>query len=441
MRRAGAIAALAALAGCEAGPGFPAWLFDARTPRERYVARLEHAGLTATAVGGDWLAAAERALRDAPAVTPPHAEEGYLHPAEPAALAVRVEARRGQEVVLALELHGDTATALFLDAWEATGDSVRPFRHLASADSGERSLAFTPRRDGSLLLRAQPELLRGGRFTLRVEVRPTLAFPVPGVSETSVGSPFGAPRDGGVRSHHGIDIFAPRGAAVVAAAPGVVTRVETTERGGNVVWVRDRRGNALYYAHLDRQAVAEGARVETGDTVGFVGNTGNARRTPPHLHFGVYRRGEGPLDPWWFVRRPRGRVPRLVADTAHLGEWVRIRTDSAALREAPADRAAARRAVPRHTAVRVLAAVGAWYRVRLPDGASGFLIARAVETPRPAALAAGGRQQVLARPAAPAAPGEVIAQVLPGDSVAVLGRFGDYSLVRVGDGLTGWMPR
>jgi murein DD-endopeptidase MepM/ murein hydrolase activator NlpD len=107
----------------------------------------------------------------------------------------------------------------------------------------------------------------------------------------------------------------------VAAAEGRVARVEHTSRGGNLVWLRDRRGYALYYAHLDRQYVREGDQVQPGDTIGFVGNTGNAITTPPHLHFEVYRRGEGPLDPWWFLHSPAREAPRLVADTTLPGTW------------------------------------------------------------------------------------------------------------------------
>lgn len=64
------------------------------------------------------------------------------------------------------------------------------------------------------------------------------------------------------------------------------------------------RGLALYYAHLDRHAVSRGDRVGTGDIVGYVGTTGNARGTPPHLHFGIYARGEGAIDPAPFVVDP-----------------------------------------------------------------------------------------------------------------------------------------
>ncbi|NLG63534.1 MAG: M23 family metallopeptidase, partial [Candidatus Cloacimonetes bacterium] len=62
--------------------------------------------------------------------------------------------------------------------------------------------------------------------------------------------------------------------------------------GGKVIWMRpDGEDVELYYAHLDRQDVRPGERVRAGDQIGLVGNTGNARGTSPHLHFGVYRNG------------------------------------------------------------------------------------------------------------------------------------------------------
>src|SRR5690606_6321435 len=132
--------------------------------------------------------------------------------------------------------------------------------------------------------------LRAGRVTVTLAAEPALAFPVEGRGTGAVGSFFGADRDGGARSHHGVDIFAPRGTPVLAAAEGTVSRVRETPRGGKVVWLRDEaRGQNLYYAHLDSQLVAGGERVRVGDTLGLVGNTGNARTTPPHLHFGIYR--------------------------------------------------------------------------------------------------------------------------------------------------------
>jgi murein DD-endopeptidase MepM/ murein hydrolase activator NlpD/SH3-like domain-containing protein len=414
-------------------------LFDHRTPRQRYVDALNAAGLRDAALTLDWVAAAERSMADAPLVTSPHEEQGYLEPGEPSAIALRIRVRRGQELSLEVELPGDSSTAMFLDAWSIEGDTSRSFNHLVSADSGERFLRLTPRRDGEIVVRAQPELLRGGRFRALLRIGPTLAFPVQPGTDRDIGSRFGAPRDAGARSHHGIDIFARRGTPVVAAASGVVNRVNETNIGGKVVWVRDVFGNSLYYAHLDSQVVSSGMRVDVGDTLGFVGNTGNARTTPPHLHFGVYRRGEGPVDPYWFVYRPRGSVPRLVADTVHLGRWVRASVARATLRTAPSLTADTVTMLERQAAMRVLSAAGEWYRVRLPDGVTGFVSARATESAERAIGAVSVGQTILARPAVTHTPSDVVAIVEPGETVGVLGRFGDFSLVRTRWGVAGWV--
>jgi murein DD-endopeptidase MepM/ murein hydrolase activator NlpD len=413
-------------------------LFDSRTPRERYESSLDQAGLTNTAMARDWLQAAERALREAPIVRSPHAEHGYLAPEQPAALGFRISARRGQDVAFDVELPGDTTTNVFLDVWQIERDTAITFRHIESADSGERVLRFEARRDGEFILRAQPELLRGGRFNVSVRIGPSLAFPVAGARDTDIGSSFGDPRDGGIRDHHGVDIFAKRGTPVVAAAEGAVSRVQETPRGGKVVWLRDVRGNRLYYAHLDSQLVTQGMQVMVGDTLGLVGNTGNARTTPPHLHFGVYRRGEGPVDPYWFVYKPRGVLPRLAADTSLLGDWARTQRDGILLRASPDASADTLATLPVHTALRVIGAVGSWFRVQLPDGSSGYLTSRFAE---PAARAVRTASPAASSPvlAAPQVTAEIVTELAAGDPVPVLGRFGDFLLVRAPDGRAGWL--
>jgi murein DD-endopeptidase MepM/ murein hydrolase activator NlpD len=129
----------------------------------------------------------------------------------------------------------------------------------------------------------------------------TLKVPVRGVGRTALRSSWGEPRSGH-RHHQGIDIFARRGTPVVAAAEGVVVRIGTTDRlGGNTVWIAGKPSTLYYYAHLDgfRPGLQVGDRVAAGDVLGRVGNTGNARTTPPHLHFGMYpaARAFWPIDP------------------------------------------------------------------------------------------------------------------------------------------------
>lgn len=104
---------------------------------------------------------------------------------------------------------------------------------------------------------------------------------------------FGAPRSGG-RRHQGLDLLAPRGTPVVAAAGGVVARVSNHALGGNCLWVSSADGTTYYYAHLDRFAASlqAGGVVEPGDLLGYVGTTGNAAGGAPHLHFEIHRDGE-----------------------------------------------------------------------------------------------------------------------------------------------------
>jgi murein DD-endopeptidase MepM/ murein hydrolase activator NlpD len=124
-----------------------------------------------------------------------------------------------------------------------------------------------------------------------------LAVPVEGVRVKQIGDSWHAPRSGG-RLHEGQDIFAKRGTAVRAAAEGYVVRVGESPLGGNTVWVAGAGGRSYYYAHLDSYAegIAVGEYVTTDSLLGYVGTTGNAAGTSPHLHFGVYA-GGGALDP------------------------------------------------------------------------------------------------------------------------------------------------
>ena len=112
------------------------------------------------------------------------------------------------------------------------------------------------------------------------------AFPIAG--EASFSDSFGVPRT--TTWHHGIDVFAERGTPLVAVADGTLSNVGWNDVGGNRLWLRDAAGNEFYYAHLAgfSPLAREGAVVRVGDVLGFVGDTGDAKGTPPHLHFEVH---------------------------------------------------------------------------------------------------------------------------------------------------------
>jgi murein DD-endopeptidase MepM/ murein hydrolase activator NlpD len=118
---------------------------------------------------------------------------------------------------------------------------------------------------------------------------------------------FGAPRT--TTWHHGVDIFARLGAPVLAVADGTLFNVGWNDVGGNRLWVRDGAGNEFYYAHLSAYSslAIEGAEVKAGDVIGFVGTTGDAAGTPPHLHFEIHPREllwmgyDGAIDPYPYL--------------------------------------------------------------------------------------------------------------------------------------------
>lgn len=133
-------------------------------------------------------------------------------------------------------------------------------------------------------------------------VSKSLAFPVAG-KRAKVGSFWGAERDGGKRKHEGIDIFAKKGTPVVAVCDGIIVSSGNTPRGGKVLWLQSLRHRwKAYYAHLDQKKVKPGQLVKKGQVLGTVGNTGNAKYTPSHLHFGIYKTFGGAMNPLPFVK-------------------------------------------------------------------------------------------------------------------------------------------
>lgn len=129
-----------------------------------------------------------------------------------------------------------------------------------------------------------------------------LPVPVRGVRSSDLRDTWGATRSGG-RLHRGIDIFAPRGREITSATPGIVVTVGRNSLGGRIVRVLGPGGHWHYYAHLDRFAkIRPGDVVTEGTVLGYVGDSGNAKGTPPHLHYGIYRFRGGAMNPYLFLR-------------------------------------------------------------------------------------------------------------------------------------------
>ncbi len=116
----------------------------------------------------------------------------------------------------------------------------------------------------------------------------SLPNPLP---EQQLTDTWGAARSQG-RSHEGIDIFAPRGTPIQATTQGIVSKVGENNLGGRVVVVVGPGGAGHYYAHLEDYAdIAPNDWVNAGDIIGYVGDSGNAKGTPPHVHYGIYING------------------------------------------------------------------------------------------------------------------------------------------------------
>jgi murein DD-endopeptidase MepM/ murein hydrolase activator NlpD len=405
----------------------------APSPHERYADGLRSAALDDTALARDWLTAAERALAEPLAVTLPMRESGYFAADRPSAAGYRFELQRGRRLSVEVAFDSVAAATLFVDVFEVQ-DGAAPTR-VASLTEG-LTLTMDVPRDGVYVLRVQAELLRSGRYSIVQRTLASLPFPVSGLTARAVQSEFGADRDAGRRQHEGIDIFATRHTPVVAVVNGTA-QSDTNPLGGNVVWLRDRRApRSFYYAHLTRAAFEGTSTVNVGDVVGYVGNTGNARTTAPHLHFGVYQRGA--IDPLPFLRADDPAPAAIVDADTLLSEWVRVATVRATLRAGTARDAETRAQLNRSTLAYVTGVTDSRLRVELPDRSTGYLdrssVAVAANALRRQTLRPGEviREQPLA--AAPAI--DTIDEPL---AVDVLGEFNGFALIRPAPGLTGWI--
>ena len=138
-----------------------------------------------------------------------------------------------------------------------------------------------------------------------MQLKSSLPIPVQHIKAKQLRDTWAASRSHG-RLHEGIDIMAPRGTKVMSATEGLIADLRNNNLGGKVIWIMGPGGSWHYYAHLDehKRGLAVGDYVKKDELIGYVGNTGNARHTAPHLHYGIYLngKGRGAVNPYPFLR-------------------------------------------------------------------------------------------------------------------------------------------
>ncbi len=252
-----------------------------------------------------------QAVAPSPDLRVPLGDWGHLTLLQERSLSAEGGAVRGWVTVVDVRLDADHAalpvgTRILVGYAEASASSPKPAPVVKAAVAGKETpvvvktpVVTQPVPPGSRRgLGIPADMPRPGttgpsplvQIAPKVTKRLTAAgyvFPVYGPSGFS--DTFGAAR-ATTGWHHGADIFAALGAPVLAVADGTVFSVGWNRVGGNRLWLRDRYGNEFYYAHLAAFSplAVDGGRVQAGDVVGFMGNTGDAETTPYHLHFEIH---------------------------------------------------------------------------------------------------------------------------------------------------------
>jgi len=341
------------------------------TPQEHYEQELYKAKKEKTQAGQTWFRVSQQVLNDTLFSPAPYQERFHLGDSIPSQ-SLRLKIPEGRKLVIStLRDKDDTLSLLFAELYRIKPNG-KPQR-IAYLKTNESVLTMDTNQEDTLLLRLQTGLNESINVSVSLSTLPTLTFPIASYGMQNLISYWGAQRDGGIRSHEGVDIKAPRGTPVVASDDGFITQTGTNNLGGKIVFL-SASGNpySIYYAHLDSQLVHVGQRVIRGDTLGLVGNTGNARTTTPHLHFGIYAIGSGAINPLPFIDDKKEKIPGLPVKSRWLGDSVRVR--SKANLYASTDFSSQKiRVIEKNDVIRILGEFSKGYRVVLSDGTKGYI--------------------------------------------------------------------
>ncbi len=341
-------------------------IFKSSSARTKYLNTLKSSGISSTKIGLEWQKSGIEAISRPSELEIPVAIQGSFKSKSIEAKAWKIQLEQGASVNILVYWQANDSSKLIVDLLEGP-----EWKELESYATQNDSVKFEAEKTGSYLLRIQPELLGEGNFQVRINGTATYAvFPVQGKNSRAIQSIWGDERDGGKRSHEGVDIFAARGTPILAPVEGVVTAVRDTGLGGKQVWLRDpKRDWNLYFAHLDSQMVSNLQRVNPGDTLGLVGNTGNARTTAPHLHFGIYQ--SGAINPFPAIKTEFDIASQL--PERELPQLMKVITSQTNMRSQPKTNSSVIAQLIANTPVIILAATSDWFEVETTDGIIGFL--------------------------------------------------------------------
>ena len=319
-----------------------------------------------------WKKSFESSLKDSLSIDPPYSETGTYFDELYRTYSYNIELHKGR--IFFVEIQTDTVgKKVFIDLYKISEDSLGTIELLESSDENRKSIEYQIEDSGMYKLTIQPEIDKTTAFSMRLYTRPVFGFPVAGKDNQAIQSFWGAARDRGRRTHEGLDIFADRGTPIIAATDGRVSSTGNRGLGGKQVWQRTGVfGYSLYYAHLDSILVNSGEKVETGDTLGLVGNTGNARTTKPHLHFGIYQGYRGAIDPLPYVQI--SEVPEFKAYESRIETpVVSISGSRANLRNRPGLDGAKIGEAIRNDTLALLGLTDKWAHIQNQEGAKAFV--------------------------------------------------------------------
>ena len=320
-----------------------------------------------------WEDQLDLALTDSVKIETPFLQAGHFTPKSFPVYSYNLDLKMGEKLEVVVDVDS-TSQLVFIELYQLQNDSLGTYKNISRSDFKRTSLGHEVDASGTYKVVIQPEIEASTPFSIRMSTQPVYRFPVAGARNTNIQSFWGANRDGGRRSHEGIDIFASRGTPVIAVTDGYVTSTGERGLGGKQVWLRDQKRNqSLYYAHLDSIAIEGRRSVKVGDTIGFVGNTGNARTTPPHLHFGIYKGYRGAIDPLHFVFQfdePNFELPGLIPETPNF-----VTTGIANLRNLPASsgNSGIIGNLKARDTITVLGKANDWYHIRTMDRQAAFI--------------------------------------------------------------------